>query len=92
MDTKIINWAQFCIYVAVLLLTAGSIYATITTRLNYVETAVIEQKSDHDLLIALNAKLDALVADMKELKRDIKELRKEGSVALASPNLAHKIP
>jgi hypothetical protein len=69
---KNISW-QFLVYVALLLISAGSCYATLAVRLANVEANIASYRTDHELLIRIDAKMDQVSVDMSELKATIKQ-------------------
>lgn len=67
---------QFIIYLAILLLSAGIAYATITSRLKVCEEKIVKTEADHDVVISLSAKLDNVSKDLQEIKADVKDIRR----------------
>jgi len=63
---------QLAIYIFILLLSMGVAYARITDRLSVAEEKINATKTDHDLIVTIAQKVNAIEADVKELKDDVK--------------------
>ena len=72
MIDKTIN-LQFITYIALILLSAGCSYGILSTRLSQVEANVSSYRTDHELLIRIDAKMDSVGCDLQELKTAIKQ-------------------
>jgi hypothetical protein len=69
------NLWQFLIYIAILLISIGATYGTANSRLNFLEDCAKITSKDHDSVLLLSAKLDAIIDDIREIKTDIKEIK-----------------
>jgi len=67
---------QLIIYIAILLLSAGVMFASITYRVNTCEKDIIELQSNHDLIVGISEKIVYMQQDIAEVKSDLKEIRK----------------
>lgn len=70
-----ITIAQFIIYVAVFLISAGIAYASLQSRIIGVEDKINVIRNDHDVLISLLPKLQAIEQDISEIKTDVREIK-----------------
>lgn len=69
------NWLSLLIQMAIILISVGICYGAITMRITAIEKDVAQSQPDHDILIALNSKVDSLAISIKEIKSDIKDIR-----------------
>ena len=67
---------RFSIYIVILILGLGSAYGAINNRLTNLEDCTQAYKSDHNLIIMLNVKMDNFSEILKEVKADVKELKR----------------
>ena len=72
---KSINIIQFLIYIGLLILSVGVVYAKIDLKVCQLEQSALSSKEDHDNLIALNTKMNNMVEDIQEIKSDIKDIK-----------------
>ena len=71
------GWIALGIQVVVMALTAGVCYATAIGRIQALENRINAKALDHDILIRLDQKVDALMEEVKTIRVDLKEHLKE---------------
>jgi len=81
---KSINIIQFLIYIGILILSVGVVYAKIDLKVCQLEQNASITKTDHDNIIALNTKMSSMNEDIQEIKSDIKDIKNHYERKLAS--------
>lgn len=70
------NTWQFIVYLALLVLTVGVTYGAMTVKVSALEDCAKISRSDHDIVLVVQSKLDGIIEDLKEIKSDIKDLKR----------------
>ena len=69
------GWLGLVIQVLFIFVSIGSAYAAVCVKINYIEDKLKTRESDHDLLIALNQKVDTLIEEVKYFKADLRRTK-----------------
>ena len=73
--TDAITYIQFIVYLGVLILSIGICYATMTNKIESLESQVPTIRSSHESVILLNDRFERIQKDTSEIKSDIKDIK-----------------
>ena len=81
-----ISLMQFIIYIGILILTIGMLYAKIDLKVGELEKSELSSREDHHNIIALNTKINYMNENLQEIKSDIKDIKSHYERKVASNN------